>query len=120
MIDIGRGHDQTLRALCVDDDPSTLSLVSRLLERMDLEVMTADGPQRALELSIEMRASLSRNATVASSSATAVDPAVTPAACTRFPESHLLWRMIYRPSFDNSTDPGNMQAPSWLGRSNAV
>jgi len=28
--------------------------------------------------------------------------------------------MDYRPGFDNSTDPGNMQAPRWLGGSKAV
>ena len=50
MIDNGRGHDQPQRALCVDDEPSTLSLVSRLLEQMDLVVTTADRPQKALEL----------------------------------------------------------------------
>ena len=49
MIDSGRGHDHVPRALCVDDDPSILSLMSRLLEPMDLVVVTADGPQRALE-----------------------------------------------------------------------
>jgi putative two-component system response regulator len=50
VIDIGRGQDQPQRALCVDDEPSTLSLVSRLLEQMDLVVTTADGPQKALQL----------------------------------------------------------------------
>jgi putative two-component system response regulator len=50
MIDIARGNDRAMRVLCVDDEPSTLSLVSRLLERMDLVVTTADGPQKALAL----------------------------------------------------------------------
>jgi putative two-component system response regulator len=50
MIENGRGHDQPHRALCVDDEPSTLSLMSRLLEQMDLVVTTADLPQKALEL----------------------------------------------------------------------
>jgi len=50
VIDIGRGQDQPQRALCVDDEPSTLSLVSRLLEQMDLVVTTADGPHKALQL----------------------------------------------------------------------
>jgi putative two-component system response regulator len=50
MIDNGRGHDQAQRALCVDDEPSALRLVSRLLEQMDLVVTTADRPQKALEL----------------------------------------------------------------------
>jgi putative two-component system response regulator len=42
------GH--ALRALCVDDEPATLSLVSRLLERMEIVVTMADGPLAALEL----------------------------------------------------------------------
>jgi putative two-component system response regulator len=50
MTDIGQDSGQSLRALCVDDDPSTLSLVSRLLERMGLDVTTADAPATALEL----------------------------------------------------------------------
>ena len=50
MTEFGRGDGPALRALCVDDEPTTLSLVSRLLERMDLVVTTADGPQMALEL----------------------------------------------------------------------
>jgi putative two-component system response regulator len=45
------GHpDHPLRALCVDDEPTTLSLVSRLLERMGLDVITADSPHTALAL----------------------------------------------------------------------
>jgi DNA-binding NtrC family response regulator len=50
MTSHGRGRDGTLRALSVDDDPSTLSLVVRLLERMEFEVTSAANPQAALEL----------------------------------------------------------------------
>jgi putative two-component system response regulator len=38
------------RVLCVDDEPVTLRLVTRLLERMGLVVATAPGPAAALEL----------------------------------------------------------------------
>lgn len=38
------------RVLCVDDEPITLQLVSRLLERMGLDVTMAPGPGEALEL----------------------------------------------------------------------
>lgn len=38
------------RVLCVDDEPTTLSLVTRLLERMGLRVTTATGPIEALGL----------------------------------------------------------------------
>lgn len=38
------------RVLCVDDEPVLLQLASRLLERMNLEVVTAPGPIAALEL----------------------------------------------------------------------
>ena len=38
------------RVLCVDDEPAILNLMSRLLERLDLLVTTASGPQPALEL----------------------------------------------------------------------
>jgi len=39
-----------LRVLCVDDEPVILSLMTRLLEGLDLSVTTASGPHRALEL----------------------------------------------------------------------
>ena len=39
-----------LRVLCVDDEPVILSLMSRLLEGLDLSVTTASGPYPALEL----------------------------------------------------------------------
>ncbi len=38
------------RVLCVDDEPVTLRLVSRLLERMGLDVTMAPGPLEALDL----------------------------------------------------------------------
>ena len=50
MIEIANDHDRVLHALCVDDEPSTLGLVARFLEQMDLVVTTADGPQKALDL----------------------------------------------------------------------
>ena len=50
MTDNGLRDGRVLRALCVDDEPTTLSLVSRLLQRMELEVTTADSPKAALEL----------------------------------------------------------------------
>jgi len=39
-----------LRVLCVDDEPVILSLMSRLLECLDLSATTASGPDRALDL----------------------------------------------------------------------
>jgi putative two-component system response regulator len=39
-----------VRVLCVDDEPDILKLMIRLLERLDLSVITASGPQAALEL----------------------------------------------------------------------
>jgi response regulator RpfG family c-di-GMP phosphodiesterase len=36
--------------LCVDDEPTVLSLMARLLERLDLAVTTADGAEAALDL----------------------------------------------------------------------
>jgi CheY-like chemotaxis protein len=39
--EIGRRRD-ALKVLCVDDEPSTLSLMSRLLERMDFAVTVLD------------------------------------------------------------------------------
>ena len=39
-----------LRVLCVDDEPVILSLMSRLLEGLDLSATTASGPDRALDL----------------------------------------------------------------------
>jgi putative two-component system response regulator len=39
-----------LRVLCVDDEPDILLLMTRLLERLELEVTTAPGPQAALDL----------------------------------------------------------------------
>jgi putative two-component system response regulator len=50
MTDHEPGHDVATRALCVDDEPTTLSLMSRLLERMDMVVTTANGPLAALEM----------------------------------------------------------------------
>jgi response regulator RpfG family c-di-GMP phosphodiesterase len=43
------------RVLCVDDEPVTLRLVTRLLERMGLVVTTAAGPDVALEIFEEDR-----------------------------------------------------------------
>jgi putative two-component system response regulator len=48
--DLRRRRNDALRILCVDDEPTTLSLMSRLLERMDAVVTTADAPQKALEM----------------------------------------------------------------------
>ena len=39
-----------LRVLCVDDEPAILMLMTRLLERLELAVTTAPGPQAALDL----------------------------------------------------------------------
>jgi putative two-component system response regulator len=39
-----------IRVLCVDDEPDILRLMTRLLERLDLSVATASGPQSALDL----------------------------------------------------------------------
>jgi putative two-component system response regulator len=39
-----------VRVLCVDDEPDILKLMTRLLERLDLSVTTASGPQPALDL----------------------------------------------------------------------
>ena len=50
MTELARGSERALRALCVDDEPTTLSLVSRLLARMAIEVTTADSPGAALAL----------------------------------------------------------------------
>ena len=50
MTDHETGHDVAIRALCVDDEPTTLGLMSRLLERMDMDVSTANGPLAALEM----------------------------------------------------------------------
>jgi putative two-component system response regulator len=47
--DLARDQEPALRALCVDDEPVTLGLVSRLLERMAIVVTTADSPQAALD-----------------------------------------------------------------------
>jgi putative two-component system response regulator len=47
---VRREADDALRVLCVDDEPTTLSLMSRLLERMDAVVTTVDGPLKALDL----------------------------------------------------------------------
>jgi putative two-component system response regulator len=47
--EIGRRRD-ALKVLCVDDEPSTLSLMSRLLERMDFVVTVLDAPQKALDI----------------------------------------------------------------------
>ena len=44
------GHADRLRVLCVDDEPDILTLMARLLERLDLAVTTASGPRAALEL----------------------------------------------------------------------
>jgi len=41
---------ERLRVLCVDDEPVILSLMTRLLEGLDLSVTTASGPHPALEL----------------------------------------------------------------------
>jgi putative nucleotidyltransferase with HDIG domain len=49
VTDNGLGDGRLLRALCVDDEPTTLSLVARLLQRMELDVTTATSPQAALE-----------------------------------------------------------------------
>jgi putative two-component system response regulator len=43
-------HAAGPRVLCVDDEPVTLRLVTRLLERMGLVVTTAPGPDAALEI----------------------------------------------------------------------
>jgi hypothetical protein len=45
--EIGRRRD-ALKPLCVDAEPSTLSLMSPLLERMNLAVTVLDGPLKAL------------------------------------------------------------------------
>jgi putative nucleotidyltransferase with HDIG domain len=42
-------HDR-VRVLCVDDEPDILKLMVRLLERLDLSVTTASGPDAALEV----------------------------------------------------------------------
>jgi putative two-component system response regulator len=48
--DMRRRREDALRVLCVDDEPVTLELMSRLLTRMDAIVTTADAPQKALEM----------------------------------------------------------------------
>ena len=44
------GPDPAPRVLCVDDEPVTLQLMSRLLERMNLTVSTAPDPASALAM----------------------------------------------------------------------